>query len=134
MEAFEHFVAVALGAERFVVSSGVKFPVTRRTKKKQHAETQTHGYEVDLVAARADRLVLATVKSFFGSTGVKAEGVRGEGKHAGLYRLLNDEEIRTQVVAEAAERYGYRTEQVELRLYVGRFAGKTGREESAVRA
>ncbi|MFL5826734.1 MAG: hypothetical protein ACJ76V_09445, partial [Thermoleophilaceae bacterium] len=41
-------------------------------------EMQTHGYEVDLVAARADRLVLATVKSFFGSRGVVADHVTGE--------------------------------------------------------
>jgi hypothetical protein len=134
MEAFEHFVAVALGAQGFVVSSGVKFPVRRRTKKKKHAEVQTHGYEVDLVAARADRLVLATVKSYFGSKGVKASHVRGEGKSAGLYRLLNDREIREQVLAGAAERYGYARPQIELRLYVGRFAGKNGREEPAVRA
>jgi len=46
------------------VSEAVKFRVKRRTSKASHEENQTHGFEVDLVGARADRLVLATVKSF----------------------------------------------------------------------
>lgn len=133
MEAFEHFVAVALEAECFVVSSGVKFPVRRRVKKEERVEHQTHGYEVDLVAARADRLVLATVKSFFGSRGVQAREVTAEGVDGGRYRLLNDPVIRDGVVAGAAERYGYRLEQVTLRLYVGKFAGDGG-DEAAIRA
>lgn len=79
MESFESVVALVLEAEGFVVSGAVKFPVTRRTVKAMHKEVQTHGYEVDLVAARADVLVLATVKSFFGSRGVAAEDVAGGG-------------------------------------------------------
>ena len=73
MEAFESFVALALEAERLVVSEAIKFPVTRPVAKAARHEIQTHGYEVDLVGARADRLVLATVKSFFGSRGVASE-------------------------------------------------------------
>ncbi len=67
MEAFESLVAVALEADGFVVSSGVKFPVKIQTGKTARDESQTHGFEGDLVAARANRLVLGTVKSFFGS-------------------------------------------------------------------
>lgn len=137
MEAFEHFVAVALEAEGFVVSSGVKFPVRRRVKKEKRVEHQTHGYEVDLVAARADRLILATVKSFFGSRGALARDVTGKGGQgggSGRYRLLNDPVIRDGVIAGAAKRYGYRLEQVTLRLYVGKFAGGEGGDEVAVRA
>jgi hypothetical protein len=133
MEAFEQFVAVALESENFVVSAGVKFPVRRKTKKAKYEETQEHGYEVDLVGARSDKLVLATVKSFFGSQGVRAREVSGEGGNVGLYRLLNDRVIRDGVVRGAAERYGYRQEQVSLRLYVGKFA-RNGRDEKAVRA
>lgn len=33
-----------------------------------------------------------------------------------LYRLLNDEVVRTAVVAEAAKRYRYRPDQVQRRL------------------
>jgi hypothetical protein len=44
-----------------VVSEAIKFPVTRQTAKAAHAETQTHGFEVDLIGARSDLLVLATV-------------------------------------------------------------------------
>lgn len=58
MEAFESFVALALETEGLVVSEALKFPVTRQTP----SGLQTHGYEVDLVGARADRLVLASVK------------------------------------------------------------------------
>src|SRR5690349_13390541 len=60
----------AMESDGLVVSEAVKFPVTRQTGKTSHKEVQTHGYEVDLIGARADRLVLATVKSFFGSRGV----------------------------------------------------------------
>src|SRR4051812_20544022 len=102
MEAFEHFCAVALQAEDFVVSSSVKFPVRRQVKKKERVEFQTHGYEVDLVGARGDRIVLATVKSFFGSTGVQAADVIGTSTEAGRYRLLNDPEICDGVVEGAA--------------------------------
>jgi hypothetical protein len=121
MEAFEQFCAVAMQTEGLVVSSGVKFPVQRRTRK-ERAEYQTHGYEVDLIGARADRLVLATVKSYFGSRGVQAREVTGQGGNTGLYRLLNNAEVRDGVVAQAAERYGYRLDQITLRLYVGQFA------------
>jgi hypothetical protein len=79
MESFEQFVAVAMEAEGLIVSEAVKFPVRRQTRKALHDEVQTHGYEVDLVGARADRLVLATVKSFLGSRGVVADHVMGTG-------------------------------------------------------
>lgn len=137
MEAFESFVAVALEAEGFVVSGGVKFRVKLPTRKAAYTEEQTHGYEVDLVGARADRLVLASVKSAFGSRGVVAEHVTGETsdeRASRLYRLLNDEVVRERVVAEAAKRYRYRLNQVQLRLYVGRFSGrKAGKHEQQVR-
>lgn len=137
MESFEQFVAVAMEAEGLIVSEAVKFPVQRRTRKVQHDEVQTHGYEVDLVGARADRLVLATVKSFFGSRGVIAEHVMGTGgdqRSTNLYLLLNDSVIRSGVVSSAAERYGYTADQVRVRLYVGRFAAPVkNNHEPAIR-
>lgn len=137
MEAFESFVALAMEDEGLVVSSAVKFPVTRRTAKAQHEETQTHGFEVDLVAANADNLVLASVKSFFGSRGVVAGHVDGSagGTSARLYAMLNDPVVREQVLAGACSRYGYSEDRVEFRLYVGRFAAPTkGENEQRVRA
>jgi hypothetical protein len=137
MEAFEAFVAVALEAEGFVVSEAVKFPVTLQTQKAAYAELQTHGYEVDLVGARADRLVLATVKSFFGSRGVAAEYVTGTSPNRQAnrrYMLLNDTTVRTGVLSAAAERYGYPVTNVQVRLYVGKFAApKKGHHESQIR-
>lgn len=109
MEAFESFVALTLEAEGLVVSEAIKFPVTRQTAKTSHAEIQTHGFEVDLVAARSDKLVLATVKSFLGSRGVVAEHVVGDSatkRFNGLYALLNDPVVRDAVVAGACKRYG----------------------------
>lgn len=97
MEAFEAFAAVALESEGYVVSEAVKFPVTLQTKKAAYAEIQTHGYEVDLVGARRDRLVLATVKSFFGSRGVAADHVDGtttDARARNGYRMLNDAAVR----------------------------------------
>ncbi len=129
---------MALEAEGFVVSGGVKFRVKLPTRKAAYAEEQTHGYEVDLVGARADLLVLASVKSAFGSRGVVAEHVTGETsdeRASRLYRLLNDKVVRKRVVTEAAKRYRYRPDQVQLRLYVGRFSGrKAGEHEQRVRA
>lgn len=135
MEAFEQFVALALEHEGLVVSPALKFPVRVRTTKSAYEEWQTHGFEVDLVGARSDRLVLATVKSFFGSRGVVAEHVRGDSDNKvwnAKYAVINNPIIRDGVVAGAAARFGYSIEQVELRLYVGKFAGAG--HESAVRA
>lgn len=120
MESFEHVCKVALEAEGFVVTTNVKFPVTRQTKKVSRVEFQTHGYEVDLVGARTDELVLASVKSFFGSHGVSLTGMDQSG-----YRLFNDDDLRAEVVRVASERYGYPADRVNLRIYVGRFAPRS---------
>jgi hypothetical protein len=137
VESFEQFVAVALEAEELIVSEAIKFPVTRQTRKVATTEVQTHGYEVDLVGARSDRLVLASVKSFFGSRGVAADHVTGQTSNrqaANGYILLNDPVIRSGVVDAAAKRYGYSLDQVFLRLYVGRFAAPTkGSHQQVIR-
>lgn len=131
MEAFESFVALSMGKEGLVVSGATKFMIKRKTKKSVHSEYQTHGYEVDLVGARKDKLVLATVKSFFGSDGVRSKEVSGESSASGSagYKLLNDFELRDAVIEEACKAYGYSRNQVELRLYAGKFAGKNGEQE-----
>jgi hypothetical protein len=128
MEAFESFVALALEAEQLVVSEAVKFPVARQVAKAARVEIQTHGYEVDLVGARADRLILATVKSFFGSRGVAAEHVTGQTTNKVArwhYRLLNELDLRDAVIEGAAQRFGYEPSQVHLRLYVGNLPGRS---------
>lgn len=132
MEAFETFVALALETEGLVVSEALKFDIAQQTT----SGYQTHGYEVDLVGARSDRLVLASVKSYFGSQGVHAdqvEGVSARTSNNKRYALLNNPAIRDGVVVLAAERFGYELAQVELRLYVGKFAGKNGVHEKRVR-
>jgi len=135
MESFEHVCKVALEAEGFVVTGNVKFLVRRLTRKASREEWQTHGYEVDLVGTRNEELVLASVKSFFGSRGVNSQSFKGladESKHCdfGGYKLFNDSELRDHVVELAATRYGFAVDQVKLRLYVGRFAG--GHEERVI--
>jgi hypothetical protein len=132
MEAFESFVALALEAEGLVVSEALKFSVTQQTT----SGLQSHGYEVDLVGARGDRLVLASVKSYFGSKGVFAEhvaGVAAKPEHNKRYALLNNPVVRDTVVNSAAERFGYAVEQTELRLYVGKFAGRPGTHDARIR-
>jgi hypothetical protein len=129
MEAFESFVALALETEDLVVSEALKFPVTKQTS----SGLQTHGYEVDLVGARADRLVLASVKSYFGSRGVVADHVTAtaaRAEHNRRYALLNDPIVREAVLKGAATRFGYDLDRVRLRLYVGRFAGARPGETS----
>ena len=124
MEAFEQFVALAMEAEGLVVSGALKFPVRRLTRKQGYEEWQTHGYEVDLIGANSGKLVLGAVKSFFGSRGVVSDHVLGERGYTGWYALLNQLDIRDGVVQGACERFGYRLDQVEMRLYVGKFAGR----------
>lgn len=137
VEAFESFVALVMEHEGLVVSPAVKFDVTRQTAKVSHMEMQTHGFEVDLVGARADLLVLATVKSYLGSRGVVADHVTRETsdeRGRKQYALLNDPVVRDAVVEGVASRYGYPIKQIELRLYVGRFAGtKAGEHERRIR-
>lgn len=120
------------------MSPAVKFDVPRVTRRKSYEEVQRHGYEVDLVGARADKLVLATVKSFFGPRGVVADQVLGRStsdRGNNLYLLLNNHEVRRGVLAGACQRYGYPPEQVFLRLYVGRFAAPTtGAHEATIRS
>ena len=133
MEAFETFVALALETEGLVVSDALKFPVPLQTT----SGLQTHGYEVDLVGARADRLVLASVKSFFGSSGVASSHVIGTARNPVLnkrYALLNNPNVRRAVLRGAAKRFGYKASDVELRLYVGKFAGASqGQHEARIR-
>ncbi len=131
VEGFEHFVAVALEEEGLVVCSGVKFAVKRQTRRTTKEE-QTHGYEVDLVGARSDKLVLATVKSFFGSLGVQSKEVTGAGGKTTGYMLLNDPVIRDGVVQAAADRYGYDVSQVHLRLYAGKWATTRTRDDRQI--
>jgi hypothetical protein len=51
------------------------------------------------------------------------------------YAILNNREVRSKIVRLAARRYGYSTSQVELRFYVGRFAGRSGgNHEARIRA
>lgn len=122
MEAFENFVALALESEGFVVGGPYKFPLTFKTKKKDYDEYQQHGYEVDLIGASRDRLVLASVKSFFGSGGVKFKEVSGQSGNVSGYKMLNNDEIRNGILGAVCTKYGYRPEQVEFRLYGGHFA------------
>lgn len=137
MESFEHLCKVALEAEGFVVTGNVKFPVRRQTKKVAYTEFQEHGYEVDLIGARGDQLVLAEVKSFFGSRGVNRQSFKGiadvtRQTDFGIYKLFNDEGLRHEVMDKACVRYGYLPQQAGMRLYVGKFAG--GSHEPEVRA
>jgi hypothetical protein len=139
MEGFEHLVKVALEAEHLIVSSNLKFPVKMLTRKRGGEEEQTHGYEVDLVGARSDLLVLASVKSYFGSAGVKRQGFRElancdkptprQLRHFDRYKLFNFKEIREGVIAKAAKQFGYSRRQVELRLYAGKFQNEATKND-----
>jgi len=126
LEAFEQLVKVYLEHQRYVVTTNVKFAARRKTKKTAYDEYQTHGYEIDVVAARHGSLVLGSVKSFLGSGGVDRQGFRGiadESKtcYFGHYAIFNDPDLRAQILAGASERFGYPLSQIVLKLFVGRF-------------
>jgi hypothetical protein len=119
MESFEHVVKIWLESKNYTVSAGRKFPVRMRTRRKDRKELQTHGYEVDLVASRADELLLVSVKSLFGSRGFSMERLAEES-------LFKSKAIRDSVHRLAGKMYGYKPEQVHLWLCVGNF--KSGHE------
>jgi hypothetical protein len=127
MEAFEHVVKVYLEARGYIVTSGVKFPVRQRTRKKRETgEFQTHGYEVDIVAAKHGSLILGSVKSFFGSSGVSRQGFMGiadesRSTHFPRYLIFNNPEIRHGIVEGAQRRYGFPLDQIGIQLFVGKF-------------
>ena len=132
MEAFEHIVKLSFEQAGYSVTSNVKFPVRRRTQKAGDKEKQTHGYEIDLVAARHNSLLLASCKSFLGSGGVGRQGFRGiadRKKRANYngYKIFNDTRLRTAIMKLARKRYGYPIRQIQFALCVGRF--RNGEEQ-----
>lgn len=136
MEAFEHLVKAYLEGLNYVVTSNVKFHVRRKTKKKAYDEYQTHGYEMDLVAARHNSLRLASVKSFLGSRGVNRQGFEEladprKRTDFGGYRVFNDVALREEIQRVAHQRYGYPLRHISFGLYVGKFA--TSEDERAIR-
>lgn len=126
MEAFEHIVKVFLESQGYVVTTNIKFPVWIKTKKAKYEEYQTHGYEVDIVGAKSNALLLGSVKSFFGSIGVNRQGFRGiadtsKGTHYSWYKIYNEPEIRNGILKGAERKYKYPPEQIQLCLFVGNF-------------
>lgn len=127
MESFEQVCKVVLESEGYVVTGNVKFFVRRQTRKATYNEFQTHGYEIDLVGAKCERLILGEVKSYLGSQGVSRQSFRGladESRSTSFerYKVFNDPNLRTAVAERACKRYCYQPDQVEWRLYVGKFA------------
>ena len=127
MESFEAVVAAALEAENYVVSGPITIKWFSEGEPKVKGQ-QPNRLEIDLVAARGDRLVLATVKSFFGSGGVYPKDVIGKGRGASGYTMINDVKKRTELIELAAEKFGYKVKDVEVRLYAGKYAGLQGEQ------
>jgi hypothetical protein len=113
MESYEHVVKVWMESKGYAVSSGVKFMLKLPTQKKVWKEEQEHGYEVDLIAARRDKLVLVNVKSYFGSKGLSLVGLQRE-------KMFSRDEVWKGIFKGACERYGYSRDQVELWVVAGR--------------
>lgn len=127
MEAFEHIVKVFLESQGYIVTSNVKFSIRRKTKKASYEEYQTHGYEVDIVGAKSNSLLLGSVKSFLGSGGVSKQGFEGiadasRKTHFDRYKIFNDIKVRNGILKEAGNRYGYPLDHIQLCLFVGRFS------------
>lgn len=112
MESYEHVAKIWIEAQGFVVSSGVKFMLKLPTKKKSRKEAQEHGYEVDLIAARQDRLVLVNVKSYFGSKGLGLTGLKNE-------KMFSRDQVWEGIITGACHRYGYSRDKIELWVVAG---------------
>jgi hypothetical protein len=127
MEAFEHIVKVYLEDQGYIVTSGVKFPVTISIKKKSGSiERQKHGYEIDIVAAKRWSLLLASVKSYFGSAGVRKQGFKkiadlSRRTHFKRYTVFNNVHVRRGILKSASKRYGYPLNRIRLALIAGKF-------------
>ena len=113
MESYEHVAKVWMESKGYAVSTGVKFMLRLPTQKKAWDEEQEHGYEVDLVAARGDKLVLVNVKSYFGSKGLSLVGLKRE-------KMFSRDEVWEGILHGACKRYGYSKDQVELWVVAGR--------------
>jgi len=113
MESFEHVTRVWMETQGYVVSSGVKFPVRLRTKKKAQEEYQVHGYEIDLVGARRNKLILVNVKSYFGSHGLTLERLEKE-------KLFGNSIVLDGVLEGAMNRYGFKKNLIELWVVAGK--------------
>jgi hypothetical protein len=134
LEAFEHVVKVYLEHQGYVVTNNVKFYVRRQTGRRAYPEFQTHGYDVDIVAARENELLLGSVKSYFGSQGVTRGFFKGlsEGGARHLHAratIFNESDVRKGIVEEAKRIYGYPVSKIHMALFVGRFAGGTHEED-----
>ncbi|MBI5287949.1 MAG: hypothetical protein HY873_03130 [Chloroflexi bacterium] len=126
MEAFEHIVKVFVEGEGYAVTTNLKFPVRRKTRKTTYDEWQEHGYEVDIVGARGDQLLLGSVKSYLGSYGVSTQGFKGladeaRATHFGQYAMFNELDIQQGIINGAAKRFRFNTDAIHLALFVGRF-------------
>lgn len=129
MEGFEHLVKLALEGENLLVTGPVKFPVKVQTGRKDREERQTHGYEVDLIGVNRHKIVLCSVKSYFGSKGVMARAFLDPAnsdcelslKAIKTFRIFHDDEVRSEILKIACGKYGYSLNQVEMRLYAGKF-------------
>lgn len=137
MEAFEHVVKVYLEHQGYVVTNNVKFYVRRQTGRRAYPEFQTHGYDMDIVAAREDELLLGSVKSYFGSQGVTRnffKGLARENERTAFERatIFNEVDVRKGVLNEAKRIYGYPLPKIHLALFVGKFGG--GSHEADIRS
>lgn len=124
MEAFEHIAKIFLESEGYAVSTNVKFPVRIRTRKQAYEEHQVHGYEIDLVACRADTLLLGSVKSFLGSYGVDRQffhAIADPSKKLKGDKFFNDPAIAEGILSDASARFGYPRARIFSALFVGKF-------------
>jgi hypothetical protein len=52
-----------------------------------------------------------------------------EGRNKYSFLFINNKKKRTELIALAAEKFGYQVKDVEVRLYAGKYAGLTGEKE-----
>lgn len=125
MEAYENMVARAMETEGLLVAGPKKFAFMLPYMKQGKERIATTWIEVDLIGMSADRLILASVKSYFGSGGTDASHFLGEKgvKKAKGYRMIQDPEIRELLGEDASKLFGFDKKQIEFRFYSGLYKG-----------
>lgn len=125
MEAYENMVARAMETEGLLVAGPKKFAFLLPYMKQGTERIATTWIEVDLIGMSADRLILASVKSYFGSGGTDASHFLGEKgvKKAKGYRMIQDPEIRELLGEETSKLFGFTKKQIEFRFYSGLYKG-----------
>ena len=126
LEGFEDVARLYFEGQGYIVSGSVSIPFvgdkeTKRRERQLAAVGPTDpAIQIDLVAARADELVICEVKSWFKSTGLVFDRHFSDDPSGREIKLFRNEQYRNYVARNLAKRFRYKFEQVSFALVSGK--------------